>query len=193
MGVLVGLLTAGCGSSSSNASSRSATEASTTHAASGWTGFGAKLADWETAHPKGTEGCTQGCYGTKVQTGPNESSYEFTVLSSGGAENRVDGYTQALPEGTGVVAAKEAVLKLLPSDTHPQEFWITRQNGSCANWNLKSATLARWLADPKIGDPQGIVGVVFSTPNANGEGEYNPNKVSFANVGVGPERHGISC
>jgi ABC-type Fe3+-hydroxamate transport system substrate-binding protein len=195
---VVGLAAAGCGSSSNTASTTSgaASTQQGTPSASSWTGLGAKLPEWESVHPRGTEGCSAGyCYGGKVQLGPNESQYEFiTVETSGPPDNRVDGYTQALGEGVIVAAAKAAVLKLLPSDTRTLAFWVEHQNGSCASWNVRSATLGRWFAaNPKVGDPQGIIGINLYTPNSNGESEYSPNKVSLANVGVAPERHGISC
>jgi hypothetical protein len=194
--VVVPVLATGCGSSSSS-STRSSSGTSSTAAATSpeWTGFGAKATDWQTAHPEGTEGCApQHCYGTKVSTGANESMYEFTSVSVSDAEHRIDGYTQALGEGQIEASAKAAVLGLLPRDTHTTEFYIEHQNGSCASWNVRSATLARWFAkDPKIGDPQGVVGIVLYTPNANGESEYKPGKIAFANVNVAPQRHGISC
>jgi hypothetical protein len=192
--VTIPLLAVGCGSSSSS-SGTSTTSATTSPAPSAYTGFGATARDWQSAHPEGTEGCApQHCYGPKVQTGTNETQYEFTSVSVSNAESRIDGYTQALGEGMIEAAAKAAVLNLLPRDTHTTEFWIEHQNGSCASWNVRSATLARWFAkDPKIGDPQGIIGIVLYTPNSNGESEYKSGKIAFANVTVAPQRHGISC
>ena|ERR1035441_721588 len=191
----VPVLAIGCGSSSSTSNSGTSTTTTTAAAPAAWTGFGATASDWQSVHPEGTEGCApQHCYGPKVPTGTNESQYEFTSVSVSNAESRIDGYTQALGEGMIEAAAKAAVLGLLPRDTHTLEFWIEHQNGSCASWNVRSATLARWFAtDPKIGDPQGIIGIVLYTPNVNGESEYRAGKIGFANVTVAPQRHGISC
>jgi hypothetical protein len=180
----VPLLAVGCGSSNSAPSSTA------------WTGLGATLPDWESAHPRGREGCSEGhCYGRKVQLGPNESQYEFiTVETTGPPENRVDGYTQALGEGVIEATAKAAVQRLLPRDTRTLNFFVKHQNGSCGNWNVQSATLARWFAaNPHVGDPQGILGIDLYYANSNGESEYNPNKVSIANVSVGPTSHDASC
>jgi len=40
-------------------------------------------------------------------------------------------------------------------------------DGSCALWNLQSATLAKWFATPKIGDVKGQVGVEFDEVASN--------------------------
>jgi hypothetical protein len=198
--VVVGLIAvglAGCGSSGSTSSP--STAASTGSVASsaprGWTGLGAKLTDWESAHPKATESCAEGCYGSKVQLAPGESQYEFTSLSTGGdTNNRVTGYSQALMEGTSIAAAKVAVLRLLPRDTRTIELWTDHENGSCLIWNVRSATLDRWFAaNPKIGDRSGVMGIDLHTTSAGGESEYKPSNVTVAGVGVGATHRGISC
>ncbi len=191
------LAATGCGATST-------TTPASTSAASGpaspgrWTGLGATLADWETAHPKGSggsgSGCSgDGCYGERV-TVEGESTYQFTAFSTTGPpEYRVDGYEQALGAGTSLAGAKADVLKLLPSDTTVTAFWITHENGSCASWNLKSATLGRWFSGKKVGDPQGAIGVDLHALNSNDGSVFDPSDVSRAIVGVGPERRGTSC
>lgn len=191
----VSLLAVGCGSSGTTSSSTSSTPTSQTtagHTAS-WTGLGTKLADWETAHPRGTDGCSAGtCFGPKVQTGPNESSYEFVTVETT-PETRVDGWTQNLGEGQIEAAAKVAVRQLLPKDTRTLQFFIDHENGSCAIWNVQSATLGRWFAAPKVGDPQGLMSIDLTGSNANGEPVWDPEKVTTANVSLGTTKLGTSC
>jgi hypothetical protein len=192
---------AGCGGST-NASSSTPTAA--TSAASGtaspgtWTGMGARLSDWEAAHPKGAgssgSGCSGGgCYGTQV-TLDGEPTHQFTGLSTTGPpEDRVDGYEQAIGDGTPLAAAKADVLKLMPSDTRVTAFFVTHENGSCASWNLKSATLGRWFSGKKVGDAEGAIGVDFYATNSNDEPVFDPNNVSFASVTIAAGRRGTSC
>jgi hypothetical protein len=133
-----------------------------------------------------------GCFGTKVQTGSNESAYEFTVLERT-PEGRVDGYGQSFEHGTSAAAAEEAARHLLPSDTATIEKFTDHIGGSCLIWNVRSPTLGRWFASPKVGDPAGNMSIVLSTNNPSGEPEYNPDNVNFAEVGLGVRDRNISC
>ena len=194
---MVGCGSGGSGGVTTSSNSESQTTANT-HVAFGWSGLGAKLSDFEAAHPRGTAGCEKGtCYGPKVatNTSPAEASYEFVSVSSNGAENRVDGYDQTIGESVIPNIAKHTVLQYMPRDTRTLDFWVEHgSNGSCGLWNLQSATLAKWFADPKIGDPQGHVIADLYKPNANGESEYSDSAgISFANVSVGEDHRGEGC
>ena len=59
-------------------------------------------------------------------------------------------------------------------------FAIDHDNGSCALWNLRSATLAVVVGAPQVGDPQGDVGVSFSYIDADANSAYGPSNVQFA-------------
>ena len=196
---LVLLVATGCGATSTtNVAPTSTAARPETTSPVAWTGFGAKLSDWGTAHPKGSggsgSGCSgEGCYGERIMIN-NEPTYQFTSFSTTGApEYRVDGYEQALGEGMSLAVAKADVLKLMPSDTRVTAFWITHENGSCASWNLKSATLGRWFSGKKVGDPQGAIGVDLHALNSNDEPVFDSHDVSRAIVSLGPERRGTSC
>ena len=163
------------------------------------TGLGARAVGLgNSGTPKGCGGSGsaaqgQGCYGERIMIN-NEPTYQFTSFSTTGApEYRVDGYEQALGEGMSLAVAKADVLKLMPSDTRVTAFWITHENGSCVSWNLKSATLGRWFSGKKVGDPQGAIGVDLNSLNSNDESVFDPNDVSRAIVGIGPEKRGTSC
>jgi hypothetical protein len=200
-GVLVaGVLLAGCGSSSSGGASIETTQSALAKGSPGvWTGFGAKLADWESAHLKGSggsgSGCTnEGCYGEEMQVA-GETVHQFTGFSTTGApEYRVEGYEQALPNGTSISAAKSAVRALLPQDTLSRPLLINHsETGSCAFWNLKSKTIGRWFGAKRIGDTQGQVTVVFDTLNNSDEPEFNPSNVTHAGVSIGVTQKGTNC
>jgi hypothetical protein len=166
-----------------------------------WTGFGATLSAWKTAHPQGHggpgSGCSgEGCYGGTYKVG-GTLTYQFTAFTTTGAPaNRVDGYQQAIGDGTSLAAAKAAVLQLMPSDTKTTAFWIVHNDASgnsCAFWNLKSKTLGGWLGGKKVGDGAGIVGVELNTLTSSDGLTYKPNDVSEAVVDIAPEVKGNSC
>jgi hypothetical protein len=183
--LVVPLLVAGCGSTST------APGNNTAHA---WTGIGARLADWESAHPRGTEGCSEGkCFGSKVQVGPSESEYEFVSLETT-PEARVAGYTQALG-GDEVIpgVAEHIVLALFPRDTRVLESFVTHSaTGSCKSINVQSKTLARWFANPKVSDGSGVMSIDIHGIDKNGESTY-PGELSRAEVGLGPTHRGTAC
>ncbi len=193
------LAAAGCGTTSTKTATPASTSIASGAASPGtWTGLGATLTAWESAHPKGSggsgSGCSgEGCYGAQV-TDNDEPTYEFTAFSTGGPpEYRVTGYEQALGDGTSLEAAKADVLKLMPPDTVVTGFWVTHEDGSCASWNLQSKTLGRWFATKKVGDPRGDIGVLLDSDNSNDEPTFDAKDVSRASVGVAPERRGTSC
>ena len=200
---LAAALVAGCGSN--DTSSRTVTTHSTAATsqppqaapkASGWTGMGAPLGSFETAHPKNLAHCSAGtCFGSQV-TNSEGSTDEFTTLQTTGTSvNRVDGYTQALVDGTNVDEAKAQVLALMPKDTKTAAFFVQHDSSgaTCAFWNIESATLGKWFSGPKIGDPKGVMGIELSTLDSNGNTVYESSHVTTANVGLAPLDHSINC
>jgi len=197
---MIAILTlTGCGSSGENSGS-SALRASKTAGAEraapdAWTGFGARLVDWETAHPKQLEGCPAGtCFGNSL-TIAGKATYQFQLLTTTGLpESRVDGYEQAFDERTPLAAVKAEVLKLMPSDTHTLSFSVQHTStGSCAFWNLQSATLSKYLSTPKVGDARGVVGIDLSNETSTGKSAYEPGDIRTATVGIAPLSSGTNC
>ena len=95
--------------------------------------MGAKIADWTKAHPKHSAGCPAGgCYGGEAKVGGQLSIQFVTLTTTGAPDYRVDGYTQAIGDGTSLAAAKAAALRLLPSDTKTTAFWIVSTTGTAA-------------------------------------------------------------
>jgi hypothetical protein len=198
--VAASLALAGCGSTgtTTTATTSASTPATPGSAPPGaWTGLGAKLADWAAAHPKNSSGCEETpCYGEAVMDS-GKLTPEFSGVSTTEAPAyRVDGYRQAIADGTPLAVAQSDVLRLLPSDTRPTAFFVTHSaSGSCASWNLKSATLGRWFAEsgPKVGDAQGALGVDFFAYNSSDEPSYSSTSVSNAIVSIAPAQKGTSC
>jgi hypothetical protein len=183
------LLVAGCGSSSSTESSSgstsSATESTTSHATDGWTGFGATLANWESAHAKSTGGCTEGCYGGQVEVAPNEFQDEFhgVLISS---EGRVSHYEQDLGGSElDPAAAQQAALAMLPHDTRVISSEVSHENGSCKIITVQSNDLGRWFADRKDGGTSGLAEIdLHGVDPETGESTY-PAHLSEAAVSLG--------
>lgn len=195
------LAATGCGATSTKTVAPASTSAAPgTTSPGAWTGLGAKLADWETAHPRGPRksDCSgEGCYGYGERIMASEESVsQFTSFSTTGAPDyRVDGYEQAIGDGTSLAVAKTDVLRLLPSDTRTTAFWIARgANGSCALWNLKSKTLGRWLGEnKKVGDSQGALGVELNTLRSDGSSAFRTDDVSNASVSIAASPRATSC
>jgi hypothetical protein len=128
-----------------------------------------------------------------VQVGPNETQYEFVSVGTT-PEGRVDGYTQALG-GDEVIpgVATHIALALFPHDTRVLESFVQHgEGGSCKTINVQSKTLARWFADPKVGDPSGVMSIDLHGIDENGESTY-PGELSRAEVGLGPGTRATSC
>lgn len=159
-----------------------------------WSGIGARLADWARVHPKDTTGCpTGGCYGRRVTVGGRATARFVEVAHTGLPDDRVDGYIQALGDGTSLGAAKAAVRALLPADAQTTAFWIAHSHGdSCALWNVRSRTLARLLAGSGAEDPGGVLGInLYTVTNAGTE--YSPRDVSEAAVATAVNAADASC
>jgi hypothetical protein len=120
---------------------------------------------------------------------------QFVLVSTTGApEYRVDGYEQAIGDGTPLATAKAAILSLLPRDTMTTAFWIAHgENGSCAFWNVKSKTLGRWFNGHRVGDPQGHLGIILATATAEGTYAFTPDNVPHASVSILPAHKGDTC
>jgi hypothetical protein len=209
VGLAVAVLAAGCGSSTSTTTDRSATQSqaptSPAGAHSGWTGIGAPVSAFESAHPPVTG---QAGYGSgPTYPGPGQCC-EFTELSTTRPPvNRVDGYTQALAIGTSVAAAKLEVLALMPSDTTTTAFFIRRDSfgHTCAMWNVQSPTLGKWFSASKtaalagvpagtaqaIGDPHGVMGIDLNTMNT--QKVFSANNVTQAVISTTTTTHSMDC
>ena len=207
---LAASLVAGCGSSGSSTTSipdtgptstpiqtaATSTAAQTSRALGGWTGMGAVLSSFASAHPKNLAHCPAGtCFGGEL-TNSEGSTTEFTSLqTTGGPGDRVDGYTQAFNDGTTVAEAKAGVLALMPRDTRTTAYFIQHDaNGAtCAFWNIQSATLGKWFSTPKVGDPKGVMGIELSTVDSNGNAIFKAGDVTGAFINLAPVDRSQNC
>jgi hypothetical protein len=140
------------------------------------TGFGAKVSDWTRAHPKNLSGCPAGtCFGSFVKTGGERMTQFILVTINGG---RIVNYVQNIADGTSLTSAKSQALALMPPDTKTVSFSIKHAGGTCADWNLRSATLGKALKS--YGDQQGDIGIELNTLLSNGEDGYNTSDINTA-------------
>jgi len=144
------LLAAACGGSSPTSS---------------LTGFGATIAAWNSAHPKGSVYAGLLAYGPTVATpqGPMPQ-FNGVQLQSG----RVSQYTEVLRNGTPLAAAKKAALANLPSSAVAKSFIVTT---SCAFWNFTSTAV-----NDAVGSPQ--VAVELAYDDASGSPYWMPGNVN---------------
>jgi hypothetical protein len=193
---LVLLAATGCGAASTTNVTPASTSAAPGAASPGaWAGLGAKLSDWETAHPKNTTGCSAGgCYGQRVMVDGSLMDQFVLVTTTKAPEYRVDGYEQGIGDGTSLAAARAAVLELLPKDTRTTAFWVAHTaTGSCALWNVQSPTLARWFGGKTVGDSRGELGIVLAAVTVEGTWAFTSSNVPHASIGIAPEEKGGNC
>ena len=83
-------------------------------------------------------------------------------------------------KNTTLAEAEAAIRKTLPGDTTIGPVTIDNNGGSCAFVTASGPTLAKELGNPKVGDPQGIVGIELSTTTDSLNIEYDPNNIQDA-------------
>ena len=202
-GLAVALLAAGCGGSTptehSTRARQSRAPSATAAARAGWTGMGAPLAAFKTAHaPQTSPGaCPQGgCYGNGVfppYAGQGQCCEFVDLSTTGPPENRVDGYTQAFAVGTSVALAMDLARALMPRDTTTTGFFIHHDatGHTCAIWNVRSPTLGRWFSAAKVGDAPGVLGIDLNTINT--QKAFSARNVTQAVIGTGAAGHRTNC
>jgi hypothetical protein len=202
-GLAVAVLAAGCGGSTPTKSTTSAPQSpvpsATASAPAGWSGMGAPLSAFETAHsPQTSPGaCPQGgCYGNDVfpaYVGQGQCCEFVDLSTTGPPDNRVDGYTQAFPVGTAIALAMNLVRTLMPSDTTTTAFFIHHDSTghTCAIWNVQSHTLGQWLSATKVEDGQGMMGIDLNTTNT--QQVFSAKNVTQAVIRTGAAGHRTNC
>ena len=164
-------------------------------ASSALTGMGANVAEMTAAHGadwKRGGACTavNACFGPQIFS-EGQKTWQFgDVLVSDGL---VTGYTQSFPAGTSLATAETEIMQWMPKDSMLGQLSVDHNGGSCAMLDVTSPTLGKVFSDPKIGDPQGEVGVVMDTITANIETVYNPSDIEEAVLSVAPVDPSTSC
>lgn len=159
-------------------------------------GIGATVAEMKDAHglARGPgQVCTakDSCFGARVTDATSGKTYLFTSVDI--ASGLIVGYTQNFRNGTSLAAAEKAILRWFPADAVMGPLTVDDNGGSCGMFNITSPTLGTLFANPKVGDPQGVVGVELNYINANLNIVYDPHNVQEADVYVGPINPSDSC
>ncbi len=143
--------------------------------------YGATVADWDAHHVGDTRYDPTTAFDPTPGLGPDEQhddAYYLVMVDAG----RVDSYTKRMPHGVSITEARTLVLADMPPDT--KTLWFVTK-ATCAQEELRSATLGRALADPAIGDGAGEVFVEFVTETAAGDSGYSASDANEALVGLG--------
>ena len=163
-----------------------------------WTGIGATLQAWKTAHradhgPGALCTAANSCFGPSLDNSTCGNVYEFTTVSVDA--NIVDGYSQCFGNDTSFATAVREMLALFPKDARVGRLIVvhTPGTGTCGLFNVTSRTLARVFANPKIGDPQGVVGVDMNYINSNYQYVFSTSNVQEASLGVAPVDPSAGC
>lgn len=136
------------------------------------TGVGATDAVWERTHTADP----QANAGMAYNPGPDGQD-EYAAVNH--ADGHVLSYILYLPQVMTATAAKDVISNELPFDAQLEG---DKTKDACEILLYKSALLGDALADPKIGDADGWVGVVFSSPDLD---HYDPQRVLIANISIG--------
>lgn len=198
----VALLTGACGSATtanmstvSSGGSESTVGAATSATPGALTGMGATVAQMGAQHgvdqiPGGACSAEPHCFGASIKNDEN-ALYQFTSISVG--NGLIDGYSQAFLPNTTLANAESGVLQWLPPDSRMSAVTPDNNGGGCAMFNITSPTLAKLFTDPKIGDPQGVVGVQVGYIDANLTQVYDPNNIQHAYLTIGPSDPTAAC
>lgn len=145
----------------------------TSHPTPPWTGFGARLPDWLSAHPLNLTHCpARACYGPTVVTGGYADPEYIVVETDGG---RVDTYQQNFADGTTQEVAVLAVHRELPRDAELRTVRKARAEGGCVLIAFSSRMLRQWLGD-------GWILVTLETQRADGGTNFDSNDVTTVYV-----------
>jgi hypothetical protein len=202
----IAVLLAACGSSSSTATSTStgktAPTTGTTLAPSAaaisakLAGIGATVARIMELHGRDEVAgglCSSGpvCFGAPIR---NTEGDKFQFANVSVTDGIVNGYTQAFPTDTNLSTARSEILLWLPRDATISALTVNHNGGSCAQFDVKSPTLATvFSAVPAIGDPQGVLGVTLSYSDANKNVAFDPHNIQNARISTTPTDPTATC
>ena len=141
------------------------------------TGYGATIAAWNAHHRRDSAYDGLPAYGPRISTPQGPRPRYFDVQNDG---QHITQFTEVLPGGTSLITAKTEVLRNLPSDAVPRALDISGSNGSCAFWNLTSATV-------------GPVVIEMAYEDENGISSWRPNNVNTLSYKMGSSDSRIAC
>ena len=181
------LVAAGCGAADMPTGSASPETASlstppptaalTTQA--GVTGFGAAVADWNSAHTASPLCSSGACYDPDPSL-PQLNGHvglRYTVVQTSAAH--VIGYTLNFPQGTSQATASAATIRELPSDA--QVSWSAPKD-QCYQVELASGTLGEVFMAASLGDAHGLVLAELESASAS---SYSSASVASVTLQMG--------
>jgi len=161
----------------------STTTVATSPTSVAFAGYGTLDAEWSSRHKQDSSKVAGAAYDQQASGTDRFAAVQHT-------SGRITGFTMQYDDGgIPIGTAQEIAREQLPSDATVLLDRVAAgalANPQCQMVEYQSAILATFFADPKIGDPQGYVDVIFSTSNgANGDATYDPNHVDTISVNVG--------
>lgn len=147
-------------------------------------GYGTLDAEWSTRHKADASKNAGTAYDRQA------SGTDRFALVQHSSSGRIIGFTMQYDDGgIAIGTAQEVAREQLPSDATVLLDRVAAgalADPQCQMLEYQSASLAAFFADPKIGDPQGYVDVIFSTSNRpSGDATYDPNHVDTISIGLG--------
>lgn len=140
----------------------------------GLTDYGATVAVWDAHHVEDRRYALGAAYDPDPSLAvPNDPQHDDRYYAVDPLYGRVLVYEMRVP-GEPVSMAQVDALRELPPDA--RRLWFATK-GSCAQLAMQSRTLATVMANPGIGDREGIVVIEFGTDFATYEG-YDPSRVT---------------
>jgi hypothetical protein len=149
-------------------------------------GIGATQTVWDATHVADDRFARGAAYDPdpKLGDGDRFDDRYYTVEWTAG---RVTSYSMRLVHGTGIKLARTLLMREFPSDAKV-DWFVTK--ATCAQMEVRSATLGRALRNRKIGDPSGTVLVEFLTGET-----YSQHNVTDALLVLSPPSspHDVGC
>lgn len=159
-------------------------------------GVGSTVSSWRRAYRVDRKRSGQcepknACFGSSLRNSDSGHTYQFTNVDEAGGV--VDIYQENFRNGTTVQQVERALEQSLPANVGRPKLVVGNIGGSCGLINVTSRTLGGELGNPKIGDPQGVVGIELQDLSASHTSVFNPKNVQTAIVAVGPLSLFESC
>lgn len=167
-----------CGATTSSATSNpAASTAPTASPAPVITGFGATDAAWNAHDTADSDFAPGAAYNPDPNLPKINGHTGARYVATNHTNGRVLGYMMNLMPGTTLDAAKATVSQEFPSDA--SFVWFAARD-TCAQLEVKSATLGAALSDLKIGDPDGLAFIELDTEHSEGTASYDPKNINQA-------------
>jgi hypothetical protein len=148
-------------------------------------GMGSTLKAWKKVYgekhgPGDTCSAKNVCFGAPVHDPTSGRTWQFAPVDFAGGI--AGAYSQNFFKGSTLAEVEAAIKAMLPHDVVFPPVTVDKNGGSCGMLNIMSPTLAKELGAPKIGDPQGVIGIELNLINANLDSFYDPSNIQTASL-----------